>query len=146
MPSGHVSVRDSRCTSCRYRKAKAGTAADDTFRPTHDTTAQGFTSFIHDISRLLEEVGMEVKQGREEVGKGVGWVVLVSTWCSLAYTDRPLKTNSDPNDIALSASDYNPLEIAYYRAIVRPLPSPVLISLTGGPRSRLSCSRIRLIR
>jgi len=28
---------------------------------------------------LLEELGMEVKRGREEIGKGKEWVVLVSS-------------------------------------------------------------------
>ena len=52
-------------------------AYDETFRPTHAMDFAGFKSFLSDISNLLEIFGMEVKLGREDIGKGRGWVVLV---------------------------------------------------------------------
>ncbi len=99
------------------------------------TTQVGLTEFIHEISNLLEEVGMEVKLGKEETGKGRGWVVLVrlyqpyltsslgvfrllTKWVTVLSTAQ---VNNDPNDVALYATDLTPVEIAYYREVVRPV-------------------------
>ena len=52
-------------------------AYDDSFRPTHDTTKQGFVAFVSDLNNILETYGMMLKIERDEAPKGNGWVVLV---------------------------------------------------------------------
>ncbi|CAD6579809.1 MAG: hypothetical protein TREMPRED_002588 [Tremellales sp. Tagirdzhanova-0007] len=81
---------------------------------------QGFFDFKHDISGLLQEVGMELRSGREEGGPGKQWVILV---------------NNDPNDVALQASDLTPLEIAYYREVIQAIMSSYPANSIGSTRA-----------
>ncbi|WWD09182.1 hypothetical protein V865_007304 [Kwoniella europaea PYCC6329] len=88
-----------------YKRAVGACQAnDDTFRPLHETTIRGFRTFITDVSDILHDLGMEVVLGQEQTGKGRTWVVL---------------RNTDPTEVALQATDYTPLEIDYYRRVVK---------------------------
>ncbi|WWC58358.1 uncharacterized protein I303_100898 [Kwoniella dejecticola CBS 10117] len=88
-----------------YKRAVgACRAVDDTFRPLHETTLRGFRTFLSDVSDLLHDLGMEVITGQEQTGKGKSWVVL---------------RNIDPSEVAMQATDYTPLEIDYYRRVVK---------------------------
>ncbi|WVW82064.1 hypothetical protein I302_104069 [Kwoniella bestiolae CBS 10118] len=88
-----------------YKRAVGACQAhDDTFRPLHDTTLRGFRTFITDVSDILHDLGMEVVLGQEQSGTGKSWVVL---------------RNTDPSEVALQATDYTPLEIDYYRRVVK---------------------------
>ncbi|WWC86017.1 uncharacterized protein L201_000888 [Kwoniella dendrophila CBS 6074] len=88
-----------------YKRAVGACQAnDDTFRPTHDVSLRGFRTFLTDVSDILHDLGMEVITGQEQIGKGKSWVVL---------------RNTDPTEVALQATDYTPLEIDYYRRVVK---------------------------
>ncbi|EIW66484.1 hypothetical protein M231_03019 [Tremella mesenterica] len=87
-----------------YKRAiSACQALNADFHPAHPRTAAGFKSFLDEIGHMLEEVGMNVREGREEIGKGRQWIVLC---------------NTDPSDVALSATDLTPLEITFYREMI----------------------------
>lgn len=61
---------------------------------------------------------MSVVVGREETGTGKAWVALVSYVLYVDFQQLTFKVNTDASDIALSATDYSPVELSYIKAVV----------------------------
>ncbi|KAK1927853.1 hypothetical protein DB88DRAFT_52336 [Papiliotrema laurentii] len=69
----------------------------------HPMDSVGLASFMGELSTLLHDFGMDVKRGREDTQAGKLWYALV---------------NTEQQGVALSASDYSPIEITYFRLMV----------------------------
>jgi hypothetical protein len=83
----------------------------------HPITDKGLTDFLSDVTTLLEEVRMSVATGKEETGAGRTWIALVS-WQDSIKAQAYDQVNTDASDIALSATDYSPVELSYIKAVV----------------------------
>lgn len=56
----------------------AGLPDKEDFQPKYAPNLQDFSRFLGELSELLDEIGMEVRVGRENSERGKGWIALVS--------------------------------------------------------------------
>lgn len=78
-------------------------ATDPDFEPPYRANSEGLTSFLAEISSLLEPFGLLIKRSADEVS-GRRWTALVNA--------------EGEGDVAKQATDMTPLEISYVRAVI----------------------------
>jgi hypothetical protein len=120
-----------------YYRLLMGIEVHTDFKVPHPVTDQGLTDFLSDVATLLEEVRMSVVSGREETGAGRTWIALVSYKGLDIWRRADCKVNIDASDIALSATDYSPVELSYIKAVVS-LCKPSVSSRQLTPRLTIS--------
>ena len=121
-------------------------AADDTLPINANTnSADGWSDFLATVNRSLDPLNLELSRMRNET-TGKEMYALVSNR-SASVTCRKYKNctqvNRKDDEIARIASDYSPLEISYFRALVRML--HLCLSVEANPGTRYRSNRSCLL-
>jgi non-structural maintenance of chromosomes element 1 len=108
----------------QYDFAKANvkySAVDDEVDISYDPNK--FDQYINELNRQLEPLDLKLTATLDEVVGKKLWAMVCST-LTMICPSRGLssyKVNTKEDELAQVATDYSPVEIAYFKALVRPL-------------------------